>query len=281
MKRAAFWLLIIAGIVALASCSRSRVSEDEPSLIIATDSGYVAPDTLHEGLNHIVYENHGSSIHECMFIRLPDDMSGAQYLAAVDSGYDFPPGAIDCSGAGLTSPLQRVELWLPLDAGRYLLACWFRGHLTHIPPHTLVVHGQPRVPVTPPHEDATLKEIDFRYELSSQIHTGPQTIRVETVGPSMHEFDCFLLEGGRSVRDLSAWYANDMKGSPFATAMGGVLDHHDLSRVVWFRRNFTMGHYVFWCDMPMIQSGKEAEAGAAAHVTHAQAGMVLEFDVSM
>jgi hypothetical protein len=278
----AFALLVALAVATALACGRGeRAAGDKPVTIIATDSGYVAPDTLYEGLNHIAFENHGSSIHECMFIRLPDDMSAAQYIAAVDSGYDFPVGAIDCSGAGLTSPLERVELWLPLDAGRYLLACWFRGHLTHIPPTTIVVHGQPRVPVIPPYEDATLKEIDFRYELSGQIHAGAQTIRVETVGPSMHEVDCFRLEGGRAVKDLNAWYANDKKGSPFATAMGGALDHHDLSRVVWFRRNFTMGHYVFWCDMPMIQSGTEAAAGAAAHVTHAQAGMVLEFEVSM
>lgn len=280
MKRTA-WFLAMTGVIALASCGKSETRDDVSATIVATDSGYVAPDTLPEGLNHIVYENHGSSIHECMFIRLPDDMSGEQYIAAVDSGYDFPVGATDCSGVGLTSPLQRVELWLPLDAGRYLLACWFRGHLTHIPPTTIVVHGPPRVPVRPPHEDATLKEIDFRYELSGRIRTGPQTIRVETVGPSMHEVDCFRVDGGRAVKDLSAWYANHMEGSPFATALGGALDHHDLSRDVWFRRDFTMGHYVFWCDMPMIQSGTEAAAGAAAHVTHAQAGMVLEFDVTM
>ena len=46
------------------------------------------------------------------------------------------------------------------------------------------------------------------------------------------------------------------------------------------RRDFTMGHYVLWCGMPMVQAGKESDAGAAAEVSHAHAGMVLEFEVN-
>lgn len=281
MRRAL--IVLAAGVVATAcACNRGeRAAVDNPVAIIATDSGYVAPDTLHEGLNHIVFENRGTIIHECMFIRLADGMSGEQYLDAVRADYPFPEGAVDCSGAGLTSPAQRVEIWLSLEPGTYLLGCWLRGHLTRTRPHTIVVHGAPPVAVAPPREDAILKLIDFRFELVGAIKLGTQTIRVETVGPSMHEVDCYRLEGGRTVDEVRAWYKNDQDGPLHATALGGVLDSHDLSRVVWMRRDFTVGHYVMWCSMPMVQSGKESDAGAAAHVTHADAGMVLEFDVGM
>lgn len=273
--------LVSAGLLAICACAGSESHDDASTLvtIVATDSGYVVPDTLHEGLNHIAFENHGSMIHECMFIRLSDGVTASNYIAAVDSGYDFPEGAYDCSGAGLLSPGERVELWIPLEPGQYFLGCWFADHIGRKPPRTIVVHGSPRVPVTPPREDATLKLVDFRFELSNPIRRGTQTIRVETVGPSMHEMDCYRLDGGRSLKDLQAWFTNHKEGSPFATSMGGVLDTHDLSRVVWYRRDFTVGRYVFWCDMPMIQKG--IVTGAAAHATHAQAGMVLEFDVSM
>ena len=271
--------LAVTGAFAIGACSHGDRS---PSVsIVATDDGYVAPDTIPEGLNHIVFENHGSTIHECMFVRLPDGMSAAEYVDSVAAGYNFPPGAIDCSGSGLTSPLERVELWIPLEAGRYLLACWFRGHLEHTTPHTLVVHGAQETPVVPPREDVTLKLIDFRYEMIGHVKLGMQTIRVETVGPSMHEVDCFRMEATYKRDDLAAWYANHMDGSPHATALGGVLDKHDLSSPVWMRRGFTVGHYVLWCDMPMIQKGKKSDAGSAAHATHGEAGMVMEFDVSV
>jgi hypothetical protein len=281
MSRAFTLFTACAVVTALACAQRERAATDQPIAITATDTGYIAPDTLHEGLNHIVFENRGSSIHECMFIRLPDGMNPHDYIDAVKGGYDFPEGAIDCSGPGLTSPLQRVEIWVPLEAGRYLLACWFKGHLEEVEPRTIVVHGAPRVAVTPPQEDATLKLIDFRFELTGKIKLGPQTIRVETVGPSMHEVDCYRLEGGRTVEELRTWYTNHQDGPLHATAMGGVLDSHDLSRVVWLRRDFTVGHYVMWCSMPMIQSGNEADAGAGADVEHWQSGMILEFAVDM
>jgi hypothetical protein len=44
------------------------------------------------------------------------------------------------------------------------------------------------------------------------------------------------------------------------------------------RRSFTPGRYVFWCDMPMVQSATPTDT-TAAHVTHADAGMVKEFTI--
>jgi hypothetical protein len=275
------WITACAAL-ALCACSKRQApgtDGDAPVSIVATDSGFVVADTLHEGLNHLVYENRGSTIHECMFIRLPDAMGAHEYIEAVKAGYAFPEGAIDCSGPGLTSPGQRVEMWVSLERGRYLLGCWVAKHLTSVSPRTVVVHGAPKFSVTPPREDATLKLVDFRFELSPALQRGARTIRVETVGPSMHEVDCFRLESGRTIDDIRNWY-HDQEGPLRAIALGGVLDSHDLSRVVWLRRTFEAGHYVLWCDMPMIQSGNDADAGAAADVTHDQAGMVLEFEVA-
>jgi hypothetical protein len=281
MDRTRLFLVIASIALGLGACSQSKPHVSDYVSIIATDSGYVTPDTLHEGLNHIVFENHGSTIHECMFIRLPDGLEPQKYLDDVRAGYDFPEGAIDCAGPGLASPQQRVEMWLPLEAGRYLLGCWIGLHLAELPPHTIVVHGAPRAPVTPPKEDATLKLVDFRFELDGRIRTGSQTIRVEMVGPSMHEVDIFRLDGGRKLDDFRAWYPNRAKAPPVATAMGGVLDSHEIPSVVWLRRDFTVGRYILWCGMPMVQSGKDSDAGAAAHVAHSDAGMVMEFEVDM
>jgi len=241
--------------------------------IIATDDGYELPDSVLAGMVHIVFENRGSTIHEAMFIRLPDNMTGEDYLEAVSNGADFPEGAIDYAGPGLTSPGEKVETWLSLDPGNYILACWFTGHLTSMPVHTLTVHKRESSGITPPKEDAILRLIDFRFELEGQLRKGAQVLRVETIGPSMHEVDIFRLKDGRTLDDLREWQKKEKKGPAPAVAVGGVLDNHDIRRVVWIRTNFHPGQYVLWCNMPMVANNP----GPGDDVTHADAGMFKEF----
>src|SRR5690242_10018764 len=95
----------------------AKVAEKEvlPFRIIATDAGFQAPDSLAAGLRHIVFENHGSEIHESMLVKLPPGMSPNDYVAAVKKGSLFPGGALDYSGPGLTSPGETTEIWLRVD----------------------------------------------------------------------------------------------------------------------------------------------------------------------
>jgi hypothetical protein len=65
---------------------------------------------------------------------------------------------------------------------------------------------------------------------------------------------------------------NDQAGDPPGTLIGGALDSHDLARPIWVRYDFTPGHYVFWCDMPIVQTSDPN----APHTTHAEAGMFKE-----
>ncbi len=270
--------VLTLAIILTGNCSSEQGEQSGAAVTItATDSGFVAPDTLASGLNHIAYENRGSTIHECMFIRLPDTMTPEQYLQAVRDGADFPPGAVDCSGPGLTSPGESLEMWLPLEPGQYILCCWFTGHLTKIPPQTLTVVESGAPIVNPPYEDATVRLIDYRFDVKGEIEPGVRTLKIETVGPSMHEMDMFRFQGSRSRTEFMAWYDSDRKAPPPATALGGALDSHDIHNVVWLRRRFTMGHYYLICEMPMVQNASPADS--AANVTHAHAGMTYEFTV--
>src|SRR5437762_12889234 len=85
-------------------CQRQVVQKEVPPFrIVATDSGFEAPDRLAAGLRHIVFENRGSEIHEGMLVKLPKGMSADDYIAAVKNGSLFPEGALDYSGLGLSS----------------------------------------------------------------------------------------------------------------------------------------------------------------------------------
>src|SRR5262245_5687728 len=126
--RAARSIAALASLL-VAACQPTLQSKapDEPSLrLIATDHGHEMPDTVRAGLRHATIENHGSEIHEALFIRLPEGMTPADFAAAVAAGETFPKGTIDCSGPGLSSPGEAVDLWVVLDPGRYVVTCWNR-----------------------------------------------------------------------------------------------------------------------------------------------------------
>lgn len=264
------------GVICLlsAGCHAKIADKDASSFrIIATDARFEAPDGVAAGLRHVVFENRGSQIHEAMLVKLPKGMSASDYVAAVKNGSLFPEGALDYSGAGLTSPGETAEMWLSVDPGRYILICWNDNHATKTPVHPFNVEDVGAADDRPPKEDLVLKLVDFRFDLEGDLHKGTQVIRIETPGPAMHEVDIYRLHEGRTVADLHRWRKADGDGPAPAEALGGALDSHDLHRVVWLRKNFTPGRYVLHCEMPVMDNGKTTK------LTHADVGMMREIEI--
>jgi hypothetical protein len=245
-----------------------------PVRIIATDQGFEAPASIDAGMRHVLFENRGREIHEFMFVKLPHGMSAADYAAQVKAGELFPKGALDYSGAGLTSPGEGTELWLGLDAGEYAIICWHHPRASVRP---LRVKASSAADDVPPREDLTLQLADFRFELSGPVRKGARVIRIETPGPSMHEADIFRLLPGHDAADVRRWYKEaELEGPPPAVALGGILDNHDVARVVWLRKTFVPGRYVLHCAMPMASDAKSGQHSA----NHADVGMVTTFEVA-
>ena len=251
-------------------CSAKVAEKDAPPFrIIATDAGFEAPDAVPAGLRHIVFENHGSEIHESMLVKLPQGMNSEDYVAAVKKGSLFPEGALDYSGPGLTSPGETAEMWLRVDPGRYILICWNGDHDKTTPVHPFTVEEVGARDDRSPKEDLVLKLFDYRFELSGDLHKGVQVIRIETPGPSMHEVDIYRLHEGKSAADLHSWRKHHGQGPAPAEALGGALDSHDISRIVWLRKKFAPGHYALHCEMPVTNT----------ELTHADVGMVREIEI--
>jgi hypothetical protein len=238
---------------------------------VATDAGFEAPAGLAAGLRHVIFENHGSEIHEAMLVKLPKGMSPDDYTAAVKKGSLFPEGALDYSGPGLTSPGKTAEMWLKVDPGRYIIICW--NHSKTTPVHPFTVEDVGLADDRPPKEDVVLKLFDYRFEFDRGFRKGTQVIRVETPGPNMHEVDFYRLHDGRTLEQLKAWRKQKEMGPAPAEALGGALDNHDINRVIWLRKNFTPGHYVLHCEMPV------ATATVGSELNHADVGMVREFEI--
>jgi hypothetical protein len=250
----------------LAGCGQ-KVKEVPPFHIVATDSGFEAPAGLAAGMRHIVFENRGSNIHEAMIVRLAKGMSPDDYQAAVKKGESFPKGALDYSGPGSTSPGRTAEMWLKVDPGNYVPICW--NHPKTVRLHPFNVEDVSAVDDRPPREDVVLKLIDYRFELSRPLRGGTQVIRVETPGPSMHELDFYRLHDGQTAADVHSWSKGMAKDQASFDALGGALDSHDLTRVVWLRKEFAPGRYVLHCEMPV----------ANTKLTHDDVGMIQEIEI--
>jgi hypothetical protein len=249
----------------LGACGR-KVKEVSPFRIIATDSGFEAPGGLAAGIRHIIYENRGSKIHEAMLVRLAKGMTSDGYAAEVKKGELFPKGALDYSGPGLTSPGQTAEMWLKVDPGKYVLICWNNGHAKTISLRPFAVEDVGAPDDNPPKEDVVIRLIDYRFELSRPLRKGTQVIRVETPGPSMHEIDFFRLHEGQTAADVHRWSKEKMRDQAPFDAVGGALDSHDITHVVWLRKEFTPGRYVLHCEMPLTN----------IELTHDDVGMIQE-----
>jgi len=91
----------------------------------------------------------------------------------------------------------------------------------------------------------------------------------------MHEVDFFRLHEGRTVADLRRWRKEDGHGPAPADALGGALDSHDLSRVVWLRRKFSPERYALHCEMPVTTT----DSYGSPKLTHADVGMVREIEI--
>jgi hypothetical protein len=85
----------------------------------------------------------------------------------------------------------------------------------------------------------------------------------------MHEVDIYHLHERKTVADLNSWQKHQGHGPAPAEALGGALDSHDISRMVWLRKKFTPGHYVLHCQMPVTNT----------ELTHADVGMVQEIEI--
>jgi hypothetical protein len=265
----------VAASFAASGChSKSGQDSAAPFRIVATDAGFDAPERVPAGLRHIVFENHGSKIHEAMLVKLAPGMTVADYVAAVRKGSLFPAGALDYSGPGLTSPGETTEVWSKLDPGEYIVICWNHGDARSVPPRPVTVEyaiSDDR----PPKEDVVVRLVDYRFDLTGRLRKGVQVIRVETTGPSMHEMDIFRLHEGKTLADVRKWRKDDDGGSAPVDAMGGVLDNDDIKRVVWMRRNFTPGRYMLHCETPLVTNAEPTKQ----EITHADLGMVREIEI--
>jgi uncharacterized cupredoxin-like copper-binding protein len=130
----------------------------------------------------------------------------------------------------------------------------------------VVVQGPAAVPE--PAGDVTVTMNDYGFAVTQPLTAGTHTLRVENVGPQLHELMLLALAPAKGAADVVAWDKDGMKGTPPARPLGGIVGLTPGRRAA-FTVTLAPGRYVLACFVPDV-------ADAKSHAAH---GMVREIVV--
>jgi len=272
--------LVLAAAVALvlaafqsvtAPATRAAAATPPVVDIMASDYGFEAPDTLPSGLVTLRLMNHGQEPHHAQMMRLNDDITLDQFLAALQTEGEGALRLVALTGGpGAVNPLNSGEVTLDLKPGSYVLACFIESpdgvpHLAKGMLKPMTVTSAPADPNAAPELAGTLTMRDFSFDMPQQVPAGRSTYRVVNEGPQPHELNVLKLAPGAVIGDVAAWEADPTTPPPFE-AVGGM---NGLSRGVdgFVTLDLQPGEYVAICHIPDPGSG----------VPHSHLGMIRAF----
>ncbi len=290
-----FALRILSGVVlaaaGVAGCTSDRPpAEAETSSVAAADANsgtspvvtvtandfsFEAPGKVPAGPVTVRLVNKGTELHHAQLIRIEDGKTMKDVATAMTNPGPPPSWARFVGGPNAVAPGKEALATSVLTPGQYVYLCF-------IPSPDRVIHASKGMvlpfEVMPggeaataglPAVDATIKLVDYDFQVSHPITAGKRTILVENAGPQPHEVALLKLAPGKTVADFAAWDAGGMKGPPPAEPIGGVVAL-DKGASATFTADLTAGDYGLICFVPDAKDGK-------LHLAH---GMMKNLKVS-
>jgi uncharacterized cupredoxin-like copper-binding protein len=268
-------VLVIAGTVA--GCKSDRPSTDDQSspaatadsstaapaivTVTANDFSFDAPGKVPAGTVTMRLVNNGKELHHAQMIRIEDGKTMEDVAKALKNPGPPPSWVKFVGGPNAVAPGKETLTTSVLTPGLYAYLCF-------IPSPDRVIHASKGMvlpfEVTPastssvanlPAADATIRLVDYDFQISQPLTPGKQTILVENDGPQAHELALLKLAPGKTVADFAAWDAGGMKGPPPAEPIGGVVALDKGGRAT-FTADLTPGDYGLLCFVPDAKDGK-------------------------
>ncbi len=239
-------VVAVAGVLALAACSKSSSTEAAPTTsgapatasvdIKATEFAFVMPDTIPAGVTTLHVQNIGGMPH---FIEI-QSVSGGKTDADIQTILDDPNGSngpppkwlakAPMPNISLLSPGQSTDVTVDLPAGTYAAFCWMPD--TKGTPHAIL--GMHKVfQVTATASDATLPAGDFAVTAEDGATVVPDTIPpgVQTISygnttskPAEIAIARILVDEpiDQVKKDVDAWFGSGYSGSSPVDFLGGL-----------------------------------------------------------
>jgi hypothetical protein len=186
----------------------------------AADYSFKAPDTLPSGPTTFHLMNIGKELHHIILIKAPE-----AEVMKLKAGEPPPAGLVVLGGPNAAPPGGTAEATVDLTPGEYTMVCLISGpdgklHIRKGMERPLIV-TQGSSTATMPTPDITVRMTDYAYEIPDTITAGHHVIRVENVGPQLHEMAFVKLEPGKTVQDFISW-ALKPAGPPPGSPVNGV-----------------------------------------------------------
>jgi len=269
--------LCVIGTLALtvAACARQPAPPAGPNLvtIIATDYAFGAPDTIPAGLTTFKMLNQGREPHQAVVVGA-SAKTWDEIRAAMMASGEMAPWLSFPGGPGVVVGGDSANATSRLEPGNYFIVCFLPSpdgtpHVMKGMVHRLVV-AQARLtasaPPAEPKADIVATLSDYAFELSTPLTAGTHTLRVQTVGPQLHELNIEQLAPGKALADAQRWMTRGMKGQPPTRPVGG-FEGPSVGTVGWFTVTLAPGKYLLICYVPDADGKPHFMRGMVQEIT--------------
>jgi plastocyanin len=266
-------VLAVAGSVAgcksdlPATDAQASVTADVPTgtpavvTVTASDFSFNAPGKVPAGAVTMRLVNNGTELHHAQMIRVEDGKTMDDVAKALKNPGPPPAWVKWVGGPNAVPPGKETHTTSILTPGLYAYLCFIPSsdRMPHVAKGMVLPFEVTPAPAGAtaelPAPDATIKLVDYDFQLSQPLTPGKRTIRVENAGPQPHELALLKLAPGKSVADFAAWDAGGMKGPPPAEPIGGVVAL-DQGSSATFTADLTAGDYGLLCFVPDAKDGR-------------------------
>jgi hypothetical protein len=232
----------------------------------AADFSFKAPDTLPSGPTTFRLTNIGKELHHIILIK--ETQAEVEQLKP---GVPPPAGLVVLGGPNAAPPGGTAEATVDLTPGEYTMVCLISGpdgklHMYKGMKRPLTVtQGSSTAAVPTP--DITVRMTDYAYEIPDTITAGHHVIRIENVGPQLHEMVFVKLDSGKTARDYQTWALKQAGPPPGSPVNGASLMTVGIANTV--AMDLTPGQYALIC---FVEDAKDRKP----HFVH---GMIKQITV--
>jgi uncharacterized cupredoxin-like copper-binding protein len=240
--------------------------------VTATDYAFDAPRTVPAGYVKLRMVNRGREAHHVQLVKLAPGKTIADAQRALQAGGPPPSWATEVGGPGAADPGAEANATTYMPAGEYVLLCFVpapdgKPHFAHGMVRPLTVTARKRVTGAAPRPDATIRLVDYGFDMKLPVRAGRRTFEVWTDAPQPHEVILVKLNQGATAAQFLRWVEKPA-GPPPGRFAGGVSGLAPRERA-YFTANLRRGTYTLVCFVPDHKDGRP-------HILH---GMVRDITV--
>jgi len=195
----------------------------------AMEYSFAAPDSIPGGMTTIRLTDNGKEPHEVQLVKLNSGVTADQFQTALrnPNPAELLKVAVGTGGVPAVDPGGTAEAVMDLQAGQYYLICFLPGpdgmpHFLHGMVKALTVNAPAASAsaAASPQAAASITMSDFTFDMPSSLPAGTTIVKVTNNGPQLHQMAVAKLAPGKTVQDVSQFFASQPAGPPPSGASG-------------------------------------------------------------